>query len=146
MKIVSAASLVWTFVLLSCSTVIKNSAVPGDPNATHIASLDNNGDIEDRSFDKNLETYYRGSAEAELDAINAATGLVKKFIESQKQVRKEMMSSPGEENTPDAQRVFKDLPTPAYATRDVHRKANGCFKAKLNFTNDLTEVSQEVFM
>jgi len=40
------------FFILSCSTPQENNR--------KIASLDNNGDVIDDSFDKNLENYYNG--------------------------------------------------------------------------------------
>lgn len=123
-------------VLNACST--KPSPV------RQTASLDNNGEVQDDSFDRNLETRYGSSIESEQKSIDEVAQIIRTFIGSQKKVREEVANS-NDNKSAGAQRVFGDLPKPSYATRDVHRKTNGCYKAELNIANDLmTKINNQI--
>ncbi|MGZ3726567.1 MAG: hypothetical protein ACXWQQ_12240 [Pseudobdellovibrio sp.] len=102
------------------------------------SSLDNNGEPVDDSLDPVLETYYGGSQVNELKAINAVADVIRQAVAGQQQKRHEVLNS-SDRDSDEAQRIFKDLPKPDYATRDVHRKTNGCFKAELNVAPELAQ-------
>lgn len=102
------------------------------------ASLDNNGDKVDDSFDSNLETYYMGSAEVEKKKIEIVSQVIGKFIKSQVEARRENYNIE-QFKKDDVKKLYGDIPSHAYATRDVHRKTNGCYKASLSFDGNLME-------
>lgn len=122
-----------TSTLTACSSLFR-----------HPSSLDNNGDAIDDSFDKNLETYYGGSREEEIKSSEAVAQIIREAVQAQYEVRDQVFNS-ANKNTPEAQRIFKDLPRHVYATRDVHRKTNGCYKAALEVSQNIkTDLNKEI--
>lgn len=84
------------------------------------------------SFDSALETL---QSEDEENGFNLVANTIKAFVDHQYQVRTDKKNL---ENSDQEHRlVYGDLPKDHYGTRDVHRKTNGCFRAKLNVSDSI---------
>lgn len=118
------------FFLYSISGIaISGAALAG---AITWLGLDNN--VLYNSADHVLETV---QAHEEIGFSNVAN-LIASFIQKQEQLRAHESNTESQKNeTGEEQRIFGDLPSQNYATRDVHRKTNGCFEANLQISPKL---------
>jgi hypothetical protein len=86
------------------------------------------------SFDGALETK---QYEDEESSFSLVANTIIDFVLGQYATRKDKLHLDNPNPDEEHKLIYGDLPKNHYATRDVHRKTNGCFKAKLNISKSL---------
>ncbi|MBX9767741.1 MAG: catalase, partial [Bdellovibrionales bacterium] len=122
---ITLGSFICLSLLSSCSSGSKSDS------ERNPAALDNQSEP---SLDPALESAYGKDEESDFKGV---VEVVRKAVEDNAKLRAQQAGDPSISKSEIS--IQNDLPKKDYATRDVHRKTNGCYSAQLQFTNSIQD-------